>query len=146
MAHLKLKKKNSFPQIGARPSGACWLLVFPSRCSGKPVPPPSPGAWLSDALDAQTRLPGHGKSCRGQALRQGGGPSERRAALVTRTCGVSELPLQDGAHSAEGWRGAQFLLPAWPDQGMVGTQGRALSQPAPSTMCLSMLCHFLPVL
>lgn len=147
MAHLKCKKKKiPFPQTGARPSGACWLLVFPSCYSGKPAPPTSPGAWLSDTLDPQTRLLGCRKSFQGQALRQGGGQSECCVALVTRTCGVNEFPPAGWSSLSRRLEGAQFLLPAWPDQGMVGTQGGAPSQPAPSTMCLSMFCHFLPVL
>ena len=166
---LKIKKKKiSSPKLGPGHLGpaGCWSSLPATVGSGSLLPLSwGLAQWCPRCLDqaswpreelsgssSETRgrpewiFLGHGKSCRGQALRQGGGQSERLVALVTRTCGMSELPLQDGAHPAEGWRGAQFLLPAWPDQGMVGTQGRAPSQPAPSTTCLSMLCHFLPVL
>ena len=119
MAHLKLKKKKYLPLNWGQ---AIWGLLaaglpFPLQWEAGPSSL-SPGAWLSDARDAQTRLLGHGESCRGQALRQGGGQSERLVTLVTRTCGVRELPLQDGAHSAEGWRGLSScslpgLIRAW---------------------------------
>ena len=147
MAHLKLKnKKIPSPKFwtGHLGPAGCWSSL-PATVGSRSLLPLSWGLaqWCPRCSD-QASWP------RGELS---GSSSETRGRPEWTPCSPRYEDLWREGASPAGWsslsrrlEGAQFLLPAWPDQGMVGTQGWAPSQPAPSTMCLSMLCHFLPVL